>query len=100
MSQDTECSLDPQTNQPQWYWISRNRDADTGEMVDYCDLWVVRPIHHPDGAGGTWDTRDVTPEDAKQHYGWYRRCALKDVLEWCYTLPDDDRQLLVVGRRD
>jgi hypothetical protein len=100
MAHDTECSTDPQTNQPQWYWVSRDRSPTTGELVDYCDLWFVKPMHHLSGDGAVWDTRDVTPEGAQQYYGWYARYALKDIVKWCYTIPDNDRQLLVVGRRD
>jgi hypothetical protein len=97
MAHDTECSIDPETNQPQWYWVSRNSDFTTGQLSEYCDLWWVRPMRRRSDKGVIWHTLDVTPEGSHM-YGWHGSCCLADTVKWCGTLPDSDLMLLVVGR--
>ena len=92
-----ESSVDPVTKQPTYYWVSRDSHETTGELSEFCHLWCVKPMRRSMGSGCRWTTIDVTPE-GETLAGFQGVYTLDAVKKWCNTLPETDRELLVVGR--
>jgi hypothetical protein len=96
-----ETSIDPSTNEPAFYWCSRDSSED-GKLKDACDLWTTRPMRKRRGDGAYWHTLDVTPPDSLKMVGYVGRYTLEAIRAWTntHTIPETDIELLVVGRSD
>ena len=99
MSYPDTTSVDPVSGNITFYWVSRDSDPETGELMSTCDLWSIRPIREAKGSKGYWwHTLDVSP-DGVTLVGREGCFSLDAVRLWCGTVPETDRELLVVGRR-
>jgi hypothetical protein len=97
---------DPETGVVMFYWVSRDSHPRTGELQPYVDLWWVRPTRYryaqaykdPALVGAAW--RSLTRDEGGSIVlvGHAGRHTIDACVKWCKTLPETDRELLVVGR--
>lgn len=105
MAYPEDSAVDPATNTIEWFWVSRDSHPRTGVPEPVVDLWYVRPDRYnyadvyadPSLAGAAW--RTPSSDETLGLVGHQGRYTIEQCLKWCHTIPDDDRQLLVVGRR-
>jgi hypothetical protein len=73
-------------------WIVRDSNDETGEPMPYVSVWHMTPKRWKFGEGHVWLSEFY---DLR---GWLGSLYLPDAHRILGTIPDDDRQVIVMGR--
>lgn len=69
--------------------MTRDSDPATGVPIAWVRVWLVSPTRERNGAGARW----VAPRAEDYYCDW----SLEDATLYGRTIPDDDRQCVVVA---
>lgn len=77
-------------------WIVRDSDEETGAPMPYVSVWSERPKRWAMSGGHVWLSRLYAR--GEPFSGWLGSLFLPDAIRILVTLPDDDRQVVVMDR--
>lgn len=74
-------------------WVTRD-SISRGKMLDYCDLWIARPMRvvHPECGSAHW----INPSDVALDQCYLGSYTLAAVKAYIRTVPDTDLQCIMV----